>query len=165
MLGSAFRVTAIAVTALLPAFDHAANTQPLAPETAGALANNEVSTRYACGSHGGVKTQAGASTARINAAAIAAISKRDIEPRASAILHAHEVAQGTFAQFHSRGAPDGLQCRLSNVTLRAATGVLGESALSPTAIRHAAVWGCRSPQSLTATMSQALRTDSYERDL
>jgi hypothetical protein len=127
MFGPAFRVTAIAVAALFPVFGHAANTDPVVPETAEALASIEVSAKQLYAAYSGIQTQTGASTYRIDATAIAATSKENDTPLNDVIMQAPEVAQGSFGQFYSRGEYNGLRYRLSDIILPEGPSVFGES--------------------------------------
>jgi hypothetical protein len=127
MFGPAFRVTAIAVAALFPVFGHAANTNPVVPETAEALASIEVSAKQLYAAHSGIQMQTGASSYRIDATAIAATSKDNNTPPNDVIMQAPEVVHVSFGQIHSRGEYNGLQYRLSDIILPEGPSVFGES--------------------------------------
>jgi len=114
MFGPAFRVTAIAVAGLLPAFGHAAH----------ALASIEVTAKQQSGARADIETQTGASTYRSDTGAIAATSKDNNTLLDDVILQAPQVARGSLGQFHRRGQCNHLQCRPSDMLLSEGPSVL-----------------------------------------
>ena len=75
----------------------------------------------------GIQTQTGASTYTINEAAIAAEPGGDNQLLNQVIMHAPDVAQDSFGQFHVRGEHNGLQYRLNGIILPEGISVFGQS--------------------------------------
>jgi hypothetical protein len=75
----------------------------------------------------GIQTQTGASTYKINEAAIAAEPGGDNQLLNQVIMQAPDVAQDSFGQFHVRGEHNGLQYRLNGIVLPEGISVFGQS--------------------------------------
>jgi outer membrane cobalamin receptor len=127
MFGRLDRVTAIAVTALIPVLAQAADTDPVAADTSEALPSIVVTAKRLNDARSSIQTQTGASTYTIDAAAIAATPGGDNTLLNQVIMQAPDVAQDSFGQFHIRGEHNGLQYRLNGIILPEGLSVFGQS--------------------------------------
>jgi outer membrane cobalamin receptor len=127
MFGRLDRVTAIAVTALIPVLAQAADTDPAAADTSEALPSIVVTAKRLNDARSSIQTQTGASTYTIDAAAIAATPGGDNTLLNQVIMQAPDVAQDSFGQFHIRGEHNGLQYRLNGIILPEGLSVFGQS--------------------------------------
>jgi outer membrane receptor protein involved in Fe transport len=122
-----FRVTALAVAALIPVVGRAADADPVAADSSEPLPSIVITAKRLNDARNSIQTQTGASTYTIDAAAIAATPGGDNTLLNQVIMQAPDVAQDSFGQFHIRGEHNGLQYRLNGIILPEGLSVFGQS--------------------------------------